>query len=102
MKEEASIVLVYVVLFLTSRRIQKQVPNTTFILGLLSQRDNTQGRMCHNPTKLSDLRIPILAFKTSDRYVSELDNLLGVPSFDELVHFQGPFTRSCKYYNNET
>jgi hypothetical protein len=33
---------------------------------------------------------------------SESDNLLGVPSFDELVHFQGPFTRSCKYYNNQT
>jgi hypothetical protein len=44
----------------------------------------------HN--KLSDPRTPILAFKALDGYASELDNLLGVPSFNELVHSQGPFT----------
>jgi hypothetical protein len=47
---------------------------------------------CHNPTKLSSPRTPILALKALDGYVSESDNLLGVPSFDELVHSQGPFT----------
>jgi hypothetical protein len=56
---------------------------------------------CYNPTKLLGPRTPIIAFKASDGYVSESDNLLGVPSFDELVHFQGSFTRSCKYYNNQ-
>jgi hypothetical protein len=64
--------------------------------------DDSWYRHCHNPTKLSGPRTPILAFKALDGYVSESDNLLGVPSFDELVHFQGPFTRSCKYYNNQT
>jgi hypothetical protein len=60
-----------------------------------------RGTDFHNPTKLSGPRTPILAFKFSDRYVSESDNLLGVPNFDELFHFQGSFTRSCKYYNNQ-
>jgi hypothetical protein len=32
--------------------------------------------------------------------VSKSDNLLGVPSFNKLVHFQRPFTHSCKYDNN--
>jgi hypothetical protein len=41
---------------------------------------------CHNPTKLSGLRTPILALMSSDGYVSVPDDLLGVPSFDELVH----------------
>jgi hypothetical protein len=59
-------------------------------------------RICHNPTKLSGPRTLILALKASDRYVSGSDNLLEVPSFDELVHFQGPFTQSCKYYNNQS
>jgi hypothetical protein len=40
---------------------------------------------CDNPTKLSGPRTPILAFKASDGYVSEPDNLLGVLSFDELI-----------------
>jgi hypothetical protein len=48
--------------------------------------------ICHNPTKLSGPRTPILALKALDGYVSESDNLLGVSSFDELVHSQGPFT----------
>jgi hypothetical protein len=47
----------------------------------------------HNPTKLSSSRTPVLALKASHGYVSELDNLLGVPSFDELVHSLGSFTR---------
>jgi hypothetical protein len=47
---------------------------------------------CHNPTKLSGSRTPILALKALDGYVSESNNLLRVPSFDELVHSQGPFT----------
>ena len=46
----------------------------------------------HNPTKLSGPGTPIPALKALDGYVSESDNLLGVPSFDELVHSQGPFT----------
>jgi hypothetical protein len=45
----------------------------------------------HKPTKLSGPRTQILALKALDGYVSELDNLLGVPSFDELVHSEGPF-----------
>jgi hypothetical protein len=49
-------------------------------------------RACHNPTKLSGPRTPILALKALDGYVSESDNLLEVPSFDGLVHSQGPFT----------
>jgi hypothetical protein len=65
---------------------------------LLLDRDDT----CHNPTKLSGPRTPILALKASDRYVSGSDNLLELPSFDELVPFQGPFTQSCKYYNNQS
>jgi hypothetical protein len=46
----------------------------------------------HNPTKLSGPGTPIPALKALDGYVSESDNLLGVPSFNELVHSQGPFT----------
>jgi hypothetical protein len=57
---------------------------------------------CHIRTKLSGPRTPIFAIKASDRYVSGSDNLLEVPSFDELVHFQGPFTQCCKYYNNQS
>jgi hypothetical protein len=47
---------------------------------------------CHNPTKFLGPRTPILALKALDGYVSESDNLFGVPSFDELVHSQGTFT----------
>jgi hypothetical protein len=54
------------------------------------------------PTKLLGPRTPILAFKASDGYVSESDNLLKVSSFDELIHFQGSFTRDCEHYNNHT
>jgi hypothetical protein len=43
---------------------------------------------CHNPTKLSGPRTLIFALKASDGYVTVQDILLGVPSFDELVHFQ--------------
>jgi hypothetical protein len=46
----------------------------------------------HNLTKLSGPRTPTLALKALDGYVSESDNLLGMPSFDEFVHSQGPFT----------
>jgi hypothetical protein len=53
-------------------------------------------------TKLSGPRTPILALKASDGYVSEPDNLLKVPSFDELVHSQGSSTRGCEHYNNHT
>jgi hypothetical protein len=54
---------------------------------------NGSDTSCHNATKLSGPpRTPILALKALDGYVSESDNLLGVPSFDELVHSQGPFT----------
>jgi hypothetical protein len=60
------------------------------------------GPYFHSPTKLSGPCTPILAIKALDRYVSGSDNLLGVPSFDELVQFQGPFTQSCNYYNNHT
>jgi hypothetical protein len=52
---------------------------------------NGSDTSCHNPTKLSGPRTPILALKALDGYVSESDNLLEVPSFDELVHSQGPF-----------
>jgi hypothetical protein len=48
--------------------------------------------LCHNPTKLLGPRTPIFAIKALDGYVSESDNLLRVPSFDELVRSQGPFT----------
>jgi hypothetical protein len=44
------------------------------------------------PNQVSGPRTPILALKALDGYVSELDKLLGVSSFDELVHSQGPFT----------
>jgi hypothetical protein len=57
---------------------------------------NFKWTKCHNPTKLSGPRTPILAFEASDGYVSESDNLLGIPSFDELVHFQGSFIRNSK------
>jgi hypothetical protein len=39
-----------------------------------------------------DVSQPNQVIKALDGYVSESDNLLGVPSFDELVHSQGPFT----------
>jgi hypothetical protein len=39
----------------------------------------------HNPTKLSGPHTPIFALKASNGYVSIPDNLLGVPSFDELI-----------------
>jgi hypothetical protein len=44
------------------------------------------------PNQVIGPRTPILALKALDGYASESDNLLGVPSFDELVHSQGPFT----------
>jgi hypothetical protein len=47
---------------------------------------------CHNPNKLSGPCTPILALKDLDGYACESDNLLGVSSFDELVHSQRTFT----------
>jgi hypothetical protein len=41
--------------------------------------------ICHNPTKILAEWTPILVHKASDGYVSVLDNLLRVPSFDELI-----------------
>jgi hypothetical protein len=52
----------------------------------------TSGASYHNPTKLSGPHTPILALKALDGYVGESDNLHGVPSYDELVHSQEPFT----------
>jgi hypothetical protein len=53
---------------------------------------NGSDTSCHNPTKLSGPRTPIFALKALDGYASGSYNLLGVPSFDELVPSQGPFT----------
>jgi hypothetical protein len=73
------------------------------VVGVKSQQTaGSSPTSCHNPTKLSGPHTPILALKASDRYVSGSNNLLEVPSFDELVHFQGPFIQSCKDYNNQS
>jgi hypothetical protein len=53
---------------------------------------NGSDTSCHNPTKLLGPHTPILALKALDGYVSESDNLLRVLSFDDLVHYHGPFT----------
>jgi hypothetical protein len=50
------------------------------------------GQLVSQPNQIIGPTYTILALKALDGYVSESYNLLGVPSFVELVHSQGPIT----------
>jgi hypothetical protein len=61
-------------------------------MGTNGHLDLDTGGKLSQPTKLLGPRTSILALKALDGYVGESDNLLGVPSFDELILSQGSFT----------